>query len=81
MKNRILRLVVEVKFPTNYDYKNLSEFVNKIRHPFISSELSVIDKFYRIDKTNQTFSEVSNVTKYPGTDNICKMLNDTIKEI
>ena len=80
MRNRMLRLIVEVRFPTNYDYKNLSEFMNKIKHPFISSELSVIDKFDNIDKTNQTFSEVSHITKYPGTDNICKMLNNTLKE-
>lgn len=80
MRNRILKLIVEIRFPTNYDYKNLSEFMNKIKHPFISSELNIIDKNETKNITNQTFSEISYVVKYSGTDNICKMLDDTLKE-
>lgn len=76
MKNKILRLMIEIKYPTSYDYKNLSEFMNKIKHPFVSSELKIIDKNQGLkDITNQTSYETSYVVKYSGTDNICKLLN------
>lgn len=87
MKNKILRLMIEIKYPTSYDYKNLSEFMNKIKHPFVSSELKIIDKNQGLkDITNQTFYETSYIVKYSGTDNICNLLNkihlfdDKIKE-
>lgn len=80
MNNRILRLIVEIRFPTNYDYKNLSEFMNKIKHPFVTSELNIIDKSETKNITNQTFSEVNYTVKYPGTENICKMLDSTLKD-
>ena len=75
MRNKILKLTIEIRYPTNYDYKNLLEFMNKIKHPFVSSEMRIIDKNEGLNVSTQTISEISYVSKYTGTDNICKTLD------
>jgi len=80
MRNKILKLMIEIRYPTNYDYKNLLEFMNKIKHPFVSSELRIIDKNEGLNVSTQTISEISYVVKYTGTDNICKTLDSYINQ-
>ena len=75
MRNKILKLIVEIKFPSKYDYKNISEFLNKIKHPFISSELKIIDKNEGINIHTQTISEISCINTYKGTENIYKTID------
>jgi hypothetical protein len=75
MRNKILKLIVEIRYPTNYDYKNISEFLNKIKHPFVSSEMKIIDKNEGINIPTQTVSEISYINTYKGTENICKTID------
>ena len=75
MRNKILKLMIEIRYPTHYDYKNISEFLNKIKHPFVSSEMKIIDINEGLNVPTQTVSEISYIVKYKGTENICKTID------
>ncbi len=76
MRSKILKLMIEIRYPTNYDYKNISVFLNKIKHPFISSEMKIIDTNEGLNIPTQTVSEISYTVKYKGTENICKTIDE-----
>ena len=77
MKINILRLTVEFKYPTIFDYQNVKKFINIISCPTI--RINMEDVTYYKSK-NELENSHSHIIIYNEPSNIIKQLDNKIEE-